>query len=63
MRRKIEKLLADDVVTSERAAKLLNVSDGWIRQLIIAKRLKAVKMGKTWLIDIHDLERLKKETE
>jgi excisionase family DNA binding protein len=47
------------VITTVEAAKRLNVSSSRVRALIQARRLKAFKFGREWLIDPKDLEAVK----
>jgi excisionase family DNA binding protein len=44
------------IITTVEAAKRLGVTPGRVRALIEAKRLKAFKYGREWLIDPKDLE-------
>lgn len=44
------------IITTVEAAKRLNVTPSRVRALIQAKRLKAFKYGREWLIDPKDLE-------
>jgi excisionase family DNA binding protein len=45
-----------DFMGTTAAAKALGVSGGRVRQLILAGRLKAEKIGPAWLILVRDLE-------
>jgi excisionase family DNA binding protein len=47
------------IITTVEAAKRLNVTPSRVRALIQAKRLKAFKYGREWLIDPKDLEAVK----
>lgn len=47
------------IITTVEAAKRLNVTPSRVRALIEAKRLKAFKYGREWLIDPKDLEAVK----
>ena len=47
------------IITTVEAAKRLKVSPSRVRALIQAKRLKAFKYGREWLIDPKDLEAVK----
>ena len=44
------------IISTAEAAKRLNVTPSRVRALIQAKRLKAFKYGREWLIDPKDLE-------
>jgi len=47
------------IITTVEAAKRLNVTPSRVQALIQAKRLKAFKYGREWLIDPADLEAVK----
>jgi excisionase family DNA binding protein len=47
------------IITTVEAAKRLNVTPSRVRALIKAKRLKAFKFGREWLIDPKDLDAVK----
>ena len=47
------------IITTAEAAKRLGVTPNRVRALIEAKRLKAFKYGREWLIDPKDLEAVK----
>ncbi|MND05700.1 Helix-turn-helix domain protein [compost metagenome] len=47
------------IISTAEAAKRLNVTVSRVRKMIVAKRLKAIKVGREWLIDPKDLEPLK----
>ena len=47
------------IITTSEAAKRLGVTPNRVRALIEAKRLKAFKYGREWLIDPKDLEAVK----
>ncbi|HXC71395.1 MAG TPA: helix-turn-helix domain-containing protein [Pyrinomonadaceae bacterium] len=47
------------IITTAEAAKRLGVTQNRVRALIEAKRLKAFKYGREWLIDPKDLEAVK----
>ena len=47
------------IITTTEAAKRLGVTPTRVRALIVAKRLKAFKFGREWLIDPKDLEAVK----
>ena len=47
------------IITTTEAAKRLGVTPNRVRALIDAKRLKAFKYGREWLIDPKDLEAVK----
>ena len=47
------------IITTVEAAKRLNVTPSRVRALIQAKRLKAFKFGREWLIDPKDLDAVK----
>lgn len=44
------------VIGTAEAAKRLNVTVSRVQKMIVAKRLKATKVGNVWLIDPKDLE-------
>lgn len=46
-------------ITTAEAAKRLNVTQSRVQKMIVAKRLKATKVGNLWLIDPKDLDALK----
>lgn len=50
------------IISTTEAARRLGVSANRVRALIDAKRLKAIKVGREWLIDPKDLEAVKKRT-
>lgn len=47
------------IISTAEAAKRLNVTADRVRKMIIAKRLKAIKVGREWLIDPKDLDTVK----
>jgi excisionase family DNA binding protein len=47
------------IITTVEAARRLGVTPNRVRALIQAKRLKAIKYGREWLIDPKDLEAVK----
>jgi len=47
------------IITTTEAARRLGVTPNRVRALIEAKRLKAFKYGREWLIDPKDLEAVK----
>jgi excisionase family DNA binding protein len=48
-----------EYIGTTKAAEVLGISTGRIRQLILAGRLKAEKIGQTWLIQPHELDGLR----
>jgi len=48
------------IISTAEAAKRLGVTANRVRALIDAKRLKAIKVGREWLIDPKDLDAVKK---
>lgn len=48
--------MLEGLITTKEAAKILNVSEGRIRQLVADGRLPAVKVGQTNLVKESDLE-------
>jgi excisionase family DNA binding protein len=44
------------VIGTAEAAKRLNVTVSRVQKMIVAKRLKATKVGNVWLIDPKDLD-------
>lgn len=47
------------IISTAEAAKRLGVTPDRVRKMIIAKRLKAIKIGREWLIDPKDLDAVK----
>ena len=47
------------IISTAEAAKRLNVTADRVRKMIEAKRLKAIKLGREWMIDPKDLEAVK----
>ena len=47
------------IISTAEAAKRLGVTTNRVRAMIEAKRLKAIKVGREWLIDPKDLEAVK----
>ena len=47
------------IISTAEAAKRLGVTANRVRKMILAKRLKAIKVGREWLIDPKDLEAVK----
>jgi excisionase family DNA binding protein len=47
------------IISTAEAAKRLGVTPDRVRKMIEAKRLKAMKVGREWLIDPKDLEAVK----
>ena len=47
------------IISTAEAAKRLGVTQSRVQKMITAKRLKAIKVGREWLIDPKDLEPLK----
>jgi excisionase family DNA binding protein len=50
------------IISTAEAARRLEVTPNRVRALIDAKRLKAIKVGREWLIDPQDLNAVKKRT-
>jgi excisionase family DNA binding protein len=50
-------------LTAKEAATELNCNDSWIRQLILAGKLSAIKRGRDWLISKAEIERYKESKE
>ena len=48
-----------NIISTAEAARRLGVTPNRVRALIDAKRLKAMKLGREWLIDPKDLEAVK----
>jgi excisionase family DNA binding protein len=46
------------LLTTKQAAKALGVNDSRVRQLILAGRLPALKMGRDWIIKEKDLKKV-----
>jgi excisionase family DNA binding protein len=47
------------IINVAEAAKRLNVTPDRVRKMIDSKRLKAIKLGREWMIDPKDLEAVK----
>ena len=47
------------IISTAEAARRLGVTANRVRALIDAKRLKAIKVGREWLIDPKDLDAVK----
>jgi excisionase family DNA binding protein len=47
------------IISTAEAARRLGVTANRVRKMILAKRLKAIKIGREWLIDPKDLEAVK----
>ena len=47
------------IIGTAEAAKRLGVTANRVQKMILSKRLKAIKVGREWLIDPKDLEPLK----
>jgi excisionase family DNA binding protein len=47
------------IISTTEAAKRLNVTPDRVRKMIEANRLKAIKVGREWLIDPKDLDAVK----
>jgi excisionase family DNA binding protein len=47
------------IIGTTEAAKRLNVTVSRVHKMIAAKHLKAIKVGREWLIDPKDLEAVK----
>jgi len=47
------------IINVAEAAKRLSVTPDRVRKMIEAKRLKAIKLGREWMIDPKDLEAVK----
>ena len=47
------------IISTAEAAKRLGVTANRVRKMILAKRLKAMKVGREWLIDPKDLDAVK----
>jgi len=47
------------IIGTAEAAKRLGVTQSRVQKMIEAKRLKAIKVGREWLIDPKDLEAVK----
>ena len=44
------------IISTAEAAKRLGVTQSRVQKMIAAKRLKAIKVGREWLIDPKDLD-------
>ncbi len=44
------------LLSAKQAGKILGVNDSRVRQLILAKRLPAIKIGDSWVIQEKDLK-------
>ena len=53
----------DDKLTTKAAAALANTSDAYIRQLILAGKLRADKFGKVWVVSGASLKQWMAERE
>ena len=49
-------ILSMKLLSAKQAGKILGVNDSRIRQLILAKRLPAIKIGDSWVIQEKDLK-------
>ena len=47
------------IISTAEAAKRLGVTQSRVQKMIVAKRLKAIKVGREWLIDPKDLDAVK----
>jgi len=47
------------IISTAEAARRLGVTANRVRKMILAKRLKAMKVGREWLIDPKDLDAVK----
>ena len=47
------------IISTADAAKRLGVTQSRVQKMIAAKRLKAIKVGREWLIDPKDLDAVK----
>ena len=47
------------IIGTAEAAKRLNVTVSGVQKMITAKRLKAIKLGREWMIDPKDLDAVK----
>jgi len=47
------------IISTAEAAKCLGVTTDRVRKMIVAKRLRAIKVGREWLIDPKDLDAVK----
>ena len=47
------------IISTAEAAKRLGVTPDRVRKMIVSKRLKAIRVGREWLIDPKDLGALK----
>jgi excisionase family DNA binding protein len=47
------------IISTAEAAKRLGVTKNRVRAMIVAKRLRAIKVGREWLIDPKDLDAVK----
>ena len=47
------------IISTAEAAKRLGVTQSRVQKMITAKRLKAIKVGREWLIDPKDLDAVK----
>jgi excisionase family DNA binding protein len=52
---------AIDALTTEEVARMLGVSQSRVRQFVLAKRLKAKKLGRDLVIERREAERFKRE--
>jgi len=57
--RKDSKSNIDKFITSFEASQMLDISPDYVRKLIYARKLKACKMGRNWVVKIIDVNRLK----
>jgi excisionase family DNA binding protein len=47
------------IISTAEAANRLGVTPDRVRKMIVSKRLKAIKVGREWLIDPKDLDAVK----
>ena len=48
--------MADTKLTTKQAARIADTSDAYIRQLILAGKVKAEKFGRDWIVSRASLE-------
>lgn len=45
-------LAIDQLISLPRAAELADVSEGWLRQLVVEGKVRGVKIGRNYLVDL-----------
>jgi excisionase family DNA binding protein len=49
------------IISTKNAAEMLNISERYVRRLIVEEKLPAERVGRSWIIQEADLHKLKRK--